>query len=237
MNKYSLLLLYFIFSSVYIVFEIFESTNSFKLVICQGLLMGLLGIIIYFIIKGLAKLILAKGVKVKIESLERGKLGLLDMVLSGFVIAIIIELIDIISEGEQIFKIIYEIPSIILLVGGLGAVGKVMGNYFSKRKVDYSKTIKVNTNLQIIFNLSLEALGEIKGCTVKEKNREVGSIQAEVDLNPRSFGEEIEIKLESLGNNQTAVDITSECKEESFEDFYKNYSNVMIIINYLKENI
>jgi len=102
------------------------------LIIFKGLLIGFLGIVIYLIAKELLKFILVKKAASRIEKLKGKKIRMLDKFISVFLFYNIVELINIISEGEQIIKLIYEIPTAIFFAVGLTAVTKLMGNYLQK---------------------------------------------------------------------------------------------------------
>ncbi|MEW6599830.1 MAG: hypothetical protein AB1499_02580 [Nitrospirota bacterium] len=116
------------------------------------------------------------------------------------------------------------------------AVRKVSGSASAQSLSTFqNRSIKLPLSFEKSFDLSLESLGVIRKCRVREQDRSGGIIVAESSVNWKTWGDTISIELTRTGGEETGVRVSSRPTSWStIVDYGKNLDNVEKIISFLK---
>ncbi len=120
-------------------------------------------------------------------------------------------------------------------------------SYFSDQKlkkkgIDTSNTsprqfrkMSVNRTISEVIPICEQAILSLNRAVIKEKDLKTGTIKAKTKITWRSFGEIIKISTQSLGDDETLIEIkSSPFIPTNVIDYGKGLENVETIVSYIK---
>ncbi len=133
-------------------------------------------------------------------------------------------------------------------IGGIvfGLIMAALSYYFDqklhKKGIDTSNTsprqsrkMSVNSTISELMPICEQAIISLNRAVIKEKDLTTGTIKAKTRMTWRSFGEVIKISTQSLGDNETLIEIkSSPFIPTAIIDYGKGLENVETIVSYIK---
>ncbi|WP_414622239.1 hypothetical protein [Calothrix sp. CCY 0018] len=123
-------------------------------------------------------------------------------------------------------------------------------SYFSdqrlkKKGIDTSNTnprqsrkVSVDRTISEVIPICEQAILSLNKAVIKQKDLQTGTIKAKTKMSWKSFGEIIKISTQSVGDNETLIEIkTSPFIPTAVMDYGKGLENVEEIVNYIKSEL
>jgi hypothetical protein len=138
--------------------------------------------------------------------------------------------------------------SIYGLSSGIGfGLFNAIFSYFSdqrlqKKGIDTSNTsprqsrkMSVNSTINEVMPICEQAILSLNRAVIKEKDLKTGTIKAKTKMTWKSYGENIKISTQSLGDGETLIEIkSSPFIPTNVIDYGKGLENVETIVSYIK---
>jgi hypothetical protein len=108
----------------------------------------------------------------------------------------------------------------------------------SNTKPRQSRKISVDRTINEVIPICEKAILSLNKAVIKEKNLQNGTLRAKTKMTWKSFGEIIKISTQSLGDNETLIEIkSSPFIPTTVFDYGRGLENVETIVSYIKSEL